>query len=94
MMAAMMFPAAAPMLLLFHTVSRSRTSYGHAAVPTWIFAAGYLLVWTAIGGATWVAVQILGDLAGRLGTSTRETWAPLALGGVLVDAGIYQFTPL
>jgi len=94
MMAAMMFPAAAPMILLFHAVSRSRTARTHAAVPTWVFAAGYLLAWAAIGAATWVIVRLVSDLAGRLGTSTRETWAPWALGGVLVAAGLYQFTPL
>jgi predicted metal-binding membrane protein len=94
MMAAMMFPAAAPMILLFHKVAGTRTAHGRASVPTWVFAAGYLLVWTAIGGATWIVVHLVSDLAGRLGTSTRDTWAPLALGAVLTTAGLYQFTPL
>ena len=59
MMAAMMFPAAAPMLLLFRTVARQRRASGNAFVPTWVFAAGYLLVWTAVGAVTWVLVQWL-----------------------------------
>ncbi len=94
MMAAMMFPAAAPMLLLFQRVSAQRRARSMALVPTWVFAAGYLLVWTAIGGLTWLAVQLGGDLAGRLGEAERETWAPLALGATLAVAGLYQFTPL
>ena len=94
MMAAMMFPAAAPMLLLFRRVSAQRGTRGPAFVPTWIFAAGYLLVWAAVGGLTWLVVQVGGDLAGRLGETERATWAPLALGTVLAVAGFYQFTPL
>jgi predicted metal-binding membrane protein len=94
MMAAMMFPAAAPMLLLFRTVAASRRARGGAFVPTWVFAAGYLLVWTAVGAATWVLVRVGSELAGRLGEADRATWAPLALGAVLVVAGLYQLTPL
>ena len=94
MMAAMMFPAAAPMLLLFRTVSASRRAKGGAAVPTWIFAAGYLLVWTGIGVLTWALVQAGSELAGRMSDAGRETWAPLALGAVLLGAGLYQLTPL
>ena len=94
MMAAMMFPAAAPMLLLFRTVATQRQASGEAFVPTWVFVAGYLLVWTAVGALTWVLVQGLSDLAGRLGAAERATWAPLALGAVLIGAGLYQLTPL
>jgi predicted metal-binding membrane protein len=94
MMAAMMFPAAAPMLLLFRTVSVRRQERGSAFVPTWVFAAGYLLVWAAIGALTWVLVQLGSDLASQLGATARATWGPLVLGGVLIVAGVYQLTPL
>jgi predicted metal-binding membrane protein len=94
MMMAIMFPAAAPMLLLFHKVSAQRRAGGSAFVPTWVFAAGYLLVWTAIGVLTWVLIQLASNVAGRLGGTTRDTWAPRALGAVLVVAGLYQLTPL
>ena len=43
---------------------------------------------------TWALVQWLSDLAGRLGAADRATWAPLALGAVLIVAGLYQLTPL
>jgi predicted metal-binding membrane protein len=94
MMAAMMFPAAAPMVLLFRTVATQRQARGGALVPTWIFVAGYLLVWTAIGAITWVVVQGLSDLAGGFDATARATWGPLALGVVLIGAGFYQLTPL
>jgi predicted metal-binding membrane protein len=94
MMAAMMFPAAAPMLLLYRTVATQRQARGDAFVPTWVFAAGYLLVWTVVGALTWVLVQAASELAGRLGTAERATWVPIALGAVLMVAGLYQLTPL
>lgn len=91
MMAAMMFPAAAPMLLLFHTTSVKRHG---SSVPTSIFTAAYLAVWTGIGVVAWAAVEIGSDLAGRLGAGDRATWAPIALGTTLAAAGLYQLTPL
>jgi predicted metal-binding membrane protein len=94
MMAAMMFPAAAPMLLLFHTVASNRKTSGGAFVPTWVFAAGYLLVWTAVGAVTWALIQIASERATALGDAERARWAPLALGSVLIVAGLYQLTPL
>jgi predicted metal-binding membrane protein len=94
MMAAMMFPAAAPMLLLFHRASARRRAHGDAFVPTWVFAGGYLLVWTAVGVLTWAAVAGGSDLVGRLDAGDRATWGPLALGATLAMAGLYQLTPL
>ena len=94
MMAAMMFPAAAPMLLLFQTVSAQRRARGGAFVPTWVFAAGYLLVWTAVGVVAYGLVQLGSDVASRLNPAERGAWAPVALGASLVLAGVYQFTPL
>jgi predicted metal-binding membrane protein len=94
MMAAMMFPAAAPMLLLFHTLSSKRRAQGKAFVSTWIFAAGYLLVWSVVGLLTWFLVQLASELAGHLGVETRNSWRPIALGTVLIVAGLYQLTPI
>ena len=93
MMAAMMFPAAAPMVLLYRSIASNRTTAGRAFVPTWVFVGGYLLVWTAAGALTWVLVQLGGDLAVRLDAADRETWAPIALGATLAVAGLYQSTP-
>src|SRR5438046_9730062 len=49
MMAAMMLPSVAPMVLLFARVSTEREKRGQAFVPTWVFVAGYFAVWTAYG---------------------------------------------
>ena len=81
MMAAMMFPAAAPMLLLFRTVATQRQRTGRAFVPTWVFAAGYLLVWTAVGAVTWVLVQLASDVAGRLGGGRASDLGAARAGG-------------
>jgi predicted metal-binding membrane protein len=92
MMAAMMLPAAAPMVFMFAAAQAKRQP--DVAVPTWIFVAGYLLVWAGAGIVAWLAVQIASDLATSLYPPDRSTWAPLALGAILIAAGLYQFTPL
>jgi len=92
MMAAMMLPAAAPMILIFASAQARRV--GEAAVPTWIFIAGYLLVWLAAGILVYAVVQIGSDIATQLGFVERALWAPFALGSTLVVAGLYQFTPI
>jgi predicted metal-binding membrane protein len=45
MMAAMMLPSAAPILLLFARIHRSERAGSRPFVQTEIFAAGYLAVW-------------------------------------------------
>ena len=92
MMAAMMLPAAAPMIVIFASaqVRRARAS----AVPTWIFVAGYILVWLAAGLLVYVLVQIGSEIVTGLTSADRAIWAPLALGATLVAAGLYQFTPI
>jgi predicted metal-binding membrane protein len=91
MMAAMMLPAAMPMILVFAAAQARRRR--DVAVPTWIFVAGYLLVWAAVGLLVHALVQIGGAVATRLAAPERALWAPLALGATLVAAGLYQFTP-
>jgi predicted metal-binding membrane protein len=88
----MMFPSVAPLLLLLRKTSGQRGS--GATASTWLFAGGYLLVWSTAGVVTWALVQIGIELGSRLGSGDRETWAPIALGATLVVAGVYQFTPL
>jgi predicted metal-binding membrane protein len=91
MMAAMMLPAAAPMIVIFAS-AQARHGRG-AAVPTWIFTAGYLLVWLAAGVLVYVFVQIASETASHLASVDRAAWAPIALGVTLMTAGLYQFTP-
>ena len=51
MMAAMMLPSAAPMILMFGTVYRTKRERGGAFVPTWVFVAGYLATWAGLAPA-------------------------------------------
>jgi predicted metal-binding membrane protein len=92
MMAAMMLPAAAPMILTFAAAQARRDNM--AAVPTWIFIAGYLFVWSAVGVVVFGLVQVGADAPSYLGSVDRAIWGPLVLGVTLVVAGVYQFTPL
>lgn len=92
MMAAMMLPAAAPMIFVFASAQARRSC--QVAIPTWIFVAGYLLVWAAAGGIVYGIVQIGSELATGLAPPERAKWAPIALGLTLAVAGLYQFTPV
>lgn len=91
MMVAMMLPSAAPMLLLFASVQRKRRGQGEAALPTGLFAAGYLLIWLSwsliAGGLMWV-LQALLLLSPHLATTSTLLGAAF-----LLLAGCYQFTP-
>jgi predicted metal-binding membrane protein len=92
MMLGMMLPSAAPMILMFATVNRSKRVRGQRYVPTVVFTFGYLIVWGAFSVAATVAQWALDRLA--MLSPSLTTVSPV-LGGVLVIvAGIYQFTPL
>lgn len=92
MMVAMMVPAASPMVLTFAAVNRRRALLGTRAVPTAIFLAGYLAVWSAFSllaaGAQWALQR-----AALLAPDTLKA-APFVGGALLLAAGAYQFTPL
>lgn len=92
MMVAMMFPSAAPMILTFAAVYRGRQQRGQAFVPTWIFVAGYVLVWALFG----VLAYALAVGAERLAGASPGVMANAGrLGGVLIlAAGVYQLSPL
>jgi predicted metal-binding membrane protein len=92
MMAAMMLPAMTPMVLTFAAAQARRTQT--MAIPTWIFIAGYLLVWLAAGLLVYILSQAGSSIVARLSSAEPERGTPLALGAVLVGAGLYQFTPL
>jgi predicted metal-binding membrane protein len=92
MMVAMMLPAAAPMILVFAAAQARRKR--HAAVPTWIFIGGYILVWAGAGLGAYLLDQAFTKLLGSQALIDRATWTTVALGVTLILAGLYQFTPL
>jgi predicted metal-binding membrane protein len=92
MMVAMMFPAAAPMILLFDRVERGKREAGRSYVPTMYFVGAYLAIWTVFGVLAFVLAGGVERLATDADWITAE-WA--RIGGVLlIAAGIYQLTPL
>jgi predicted metal-binding membrane protein len=92
MMVAMMFPAAAPMILIFARVQAGKRTQGRAFVPTWIFAAAYVVIWTTAGAVGYVGA-VLGERVGA-GNMWFMTNGARLTGALLVLAGVYQFTPL
>ncbi|CDX35473.1 conserved membrane hypothetical protein [Mesorhizobium sp. SOD10] len=92
MMIAMMFPAAAPMILTFHEVQSGKRGRGQAFVSTWVFVAGYMLVWTATGVLAFAGAAGAEMLAAHLGLSA--TTAARIGGALLMVAGAYQLSPL
>ncbi|MDQ6713130.1 MAG: DUF2182 domain-containing protein, partial [Candidatus Dormibacteraeota bacterium] len=87
MMVAMMFPAAAPMVLTHAGVVRSR---GEGTLPTVSFVVGYLAVWTVAGLVPLGVIQLLGSSI----ASPVTGWLTRLGGAVVVLAGAYQLTPL
>jgi hypothetical protein len=71
MMAAMMLPAATPMVIIFASAQARRQE--HVAVPTWIFIAGYMIVWAAAGIFVYVLVQFGSELATMLASRQMGT---------------------
>lgn len=92
MMVAMMFPAAAPMVLIFARVQADRRRQRRTFVPTWIFVGAYLLIWLA-AGATGFIGALVGERIGAGNTWLTINGARLA-GALLILAGVYQVTPL
>ena len=92
MMAAMMLPSAAPMILLYGTIARRRQEKGDQTAPAAAFALGYVAVWAAFSlGA--VILQFGLEKAALVSPMMEMTSTVLA-GGVLIAAGVYQWTPL
>ena len=92
MMAAMMLPSAAPMILLYATIARGRHARGEAATLSGIFVSGYIAIWSIFSlGA--VAVQFGLEKVALLSSMMEMTSITLA-GVVLIAAGVYQWTPL
>jgi predicted metal-binding membrane protein len=92
MMIATMFPAVAPMVLMFARIGANKRTAGQTAPSTWWFVAGYLLVWTGLGMVAYALAVGAEDLAGRFDLVSDNA---ARLGGALiVVAGAYQFSAL
>jgi predicted metal-binding membrane protein len=92
MMAAMMFPSAAPMVLIFHRVSSERARRGQSFVPTWVFVSAYLAVWTVYGLVAYGIYRLLVHVAG--GFLAWDRGGPYVAGVAIALAGVFELTPL
>lgn len=92
MMAAMMFPSAAPMVLFFQRVSNERARRNQSFVPTWVFVLSYLAVWVVYGVAAYGIYRGI-----RAADPEWLAWGRggrYVAGGALAAAGLYELTPL
>jgi predicted metal-binding membrane protein len=91
MMAAMMFPSIAPMVLAYARISpRMHASRARTGTTT-LFVAGYLVSWTAFGIAAYALYAVVQSIAGD-----AISWhhaGPYVAGGVIMLAAVYQLTP-
>jgi predicted metal-binding membrane protein len=89
MMAAMMLPAAAPVLLLY---AGSVKAGGSGVADLWLLAAGYAAVWAAFSVAVTALQRTLASML--ILTPMMEASSARAGAAVLLVAGLYQLTPL
>ena len=92
MMAAMMFPSIAPMVLMHVRIQEGRRERGEAGVAgaTALFVAGYLLAWAAAGLIGYGIFQL-----GKAATGDLFSWAnagPYLAGAIVLAAAVYQIT--
>jgi predicted metal-binding membrane protein len=88
MMAAMMVPSAAPVILIFAAVNRKRREQERPFVPTGIFLLGYLVVWGGFSAVVTVLQWRLHETA--LLTPMMASASPLLSGATLMAAGIFS----
>jgi predicted metal-binding membrane protein len=91
MMAAMMVPSASPMVLMISATARRRNE-ARPHLITGLFLLGYLVIWTLFSA---LAVAGQGGLhaAALLSPGMVSTSSVLG-GGLLLAAGVFQWTPL
>jgi predicted metal-binding membrane protein len=92
MMAGMMLPSAAPVILLYARVGRQAAAQAKPFAATGWFAGGYLLAWASFS----VFATLLQALLTRatLLTPAMASTNDVMGGLILIAAGIYQATPL
>lgn len=91
MMIAMMLPSASPTVLLFACIHRKQRERGQAYVPASMFALGYLAAWAGFSLIA-TGVQWALEMAGLLNMMMVST-VPWLGGGLLIAAGLWQFSP-
>ena len=94
MMAAMMFPSIAPMVVMHVRIQEGQRERGRPGTigATAFFVAGYLVAWAAAGLVGYGIYRL-----GRAATGDVFSWdngGPYLAGGIVLAAAAYQLTPL
>ncbi len=94
MMAAMMFPSIAPMVVMYVRIEEGRREQGKPVAfgATALFVGGYLVSWAAAGLVGYAIYRL-----GRAATGDVFSWdnaGPYLAGGIIFAAAVYQLTPL
>lgn len=92
MMTAMMVPSAAPTILIFATINRKRREQGNPFVHIGFFLLSYLAAWA--GYSALAAVTQWGLHNAAMLSPKMALASPILSGGLLLTAGVFQFTPL
>jgi predicted metal-binding membrane protein len=94
MMAAMMFPSIAPMVVMEVRLQEGRRERGQSAAAgtTALFVAGYLTTWAAAGLIGYALFEIGKALTGDV--FSWDNAGPYLAGGIILAAALYQLTPL
>lgn len=93
MLAAMMFPSVAPMVIAYARIHRHRRTMERYAPSgcTAVFVAGYLVSWTIFG---FIAYSLYASVAWLFpGLFASEEGARYLAAGVIMAAAVYQLTP-
>lgn len=92
MMVGMMLPSAAPTILVFSTFTRRQRAAGHPMASAGVFVFGYLIAWAVFSLA---ATLLQWGLESAALMSPMMVATSRTLGaGILIAAGLYQWSPL
>jgi len=93
MMAAMMFPSIAPMVIAYARIQGRRREQGKTRsgpLAVGLFVAGYLVSWTIFGLAAYWLIQLGRSLS--IDALGWDSAGPYMAGGVIFAAAVYQLT--
>ena len=91
MMAGMMIPSALPMVLVHERIARAR-AYEYPLLATIAFVIAYLVVWTGFSALAAAAQWLLERQ--RLMSGMTASANALLSGGLLIGAGLFQWSPV
>jgi predicted metal-binding membrane protein len=91
MMAGMMLPSAAPLLLLYARAMRNREGLRRPGIRIYAMAGGYMSIWAAFSIGATLLQRVLASTSSL--TMMMEPANQAVAGALLMAAGAYQLTP-